>query len=169
MTLTDEQKNAVREWVRSGASLNEIQDRLRDQWDIRITYMEARLLLIDLDLNLHEPSSSEPAELAARPGEDVEASDPDDQEDWERESPLEEAEAAPPKPSKVRVSLDTLAIPGSIASGKVTFSDGKSGGWYLDQMGRLGLVEFERTYQPPPEDVAGFQRQLQQLLRTSGY
>ena len=55
------------------------------------------------------------------------------------------------------------------ASGDVTFSDGKTGKWYLDQMGRLGLGgDLPQGYRPSPTDAALFQQQLMQLLQSKG-
>ena len=51
----------------------------------------------------------------------------------------------------------------------VPSSDGKTAGWYLDQMGRLGLRATEPGYQPPAADIPVFQRELQRLLQTQGY
>ena len=67
------------------------------------------------------------------------------------------------------VTIDALTIPGTIASGDVTFSDGQTGKWYLDQMGRLGLGgDLPQGYRPSPTDAALFQQQLMQLLQSKG-
>ena len=50
-----------------------------------------------------------------------------------------------------------------------TFSDGQTGKWYLDQMGRLGLGgDLPQGYRPSPTDAALFQQQLMQLLQSKG-
>jgi hypothetical protein len=69
----------------------------------------------------------------------------------------------------VTLTIDQLAIPGTMVSGKATFSDGKTAGWYLDQFGRLGLRAPEPGYQPPAADIPVFQRELQRLLQKQGY
>jgi hypothetical protein len=69
----------------------------------------------------------------------------------------------------VTLSIDEITIPGTMVSGKATFSDGKTAGWSLDQFGRLGLRAPEADYQPPPQDIPVFQRELQRLLQTQGY
>jgi len=56
-----------------------------------------------------------------------------------------------------------------VVSGKVTFSDGNSADWYLDQMGRLGLVPGQQGYRPPQADLQTFQEQLQQELQSLGF
>ena len=52
--LTQEQEQAVRQWAAEGANLNEIQDRLKSEHDLTLTYFEARMLVVDLDLKLQE-------------------------------------------------------------------------------------------------------------------
>src|SRR5205085_7326498 len=65
---------------------------------------------------------------------------------------------------KISLSVDQLARPGAIVSGSVTFSDGKTASWYLDQQGRLGVVPAEQGYRPPEGDVEEFQIALDQQL-----
>ena len=56
-----------------------------------------------------------------------------------------------------------------MASGVVTFSDGVSGKWALDQMGRLMLETPQKGYQPSAPDVQAFQRELQVQLQKQGF
>ena len=79
---------------------------------------------------------------------------------------------APEEPAAgggVSVSVDHLARPGAVVSGKVTFSDGQSADWYLDQTGRLGLVAKTPGYRPPAADVPQFQAALDAELRKMGF
>ncbi len=59
--------------------------------------------------------------------------------------------------------------PGTMISGKVTFSDGENAAWYMDQTGRLGLDPSTIGYRPTERDVLAFQVELQRLARTQGY
>ena len=71
--------------------------------------------------------------------------------------------------ANVAVTVDALMIPGTMASGDVTFSDGVKGKWYLDQMGRLGLGgDLPQGYRPSPADGAMFQARLMEALRAKG-
>jgi len=54
-------------------------------------------------------------------------------------------------------------------SGSVTFSDGVSATWALDQMGRLALKAASPGYRPPQEDLREFQLALQRELQKQGY
>jgi hypothetical protein len=168
MKLTSEQKEAVAAWVAAGASLNEIQDRLKSEYGVVLTFMDTRFLLSDLGLTLKPPAGEE--EPAAKEDEEL----PELLAETEIEYPAppdvdaeaEAGEPAPPGgPARVHVTVDTVTLPGTMVSGKVTFSDGVKGGWYLDQMGQLGLTGIDRGYQPPEADVVAFQRELQRALR----
>ncbi len=171
--LTEEQKAAVAQWTAGGASLNEVQDRLKQEFGLTLTYLDARLLVMELGLKLQEkkqpepPPAAEPAPAAGPEDGDGEGDFPEDE--------LADAEGAgtepPPAPGggNVSVSLDAITVPGTMVSGKATFSDGKTVGWYVDQMGRLGLRAPEPGYQPPPGDIAPFQRELDRVLRQQGF
>ena len=81
----------------------------------------------------------------------------------------EDLPAAPAGPGGVTLELDRLVRPGFMASGTVAFSDGVSGKWALDQMGRLMLETPQKGYKPSQEDVMSFQRELQLQLQRQGY
>lgn len=145
MELTDDQKAVVAGWVRDGLSLADVQKRLEEEFSVRMTYMDVRFLVDDLDL---EVASSAPVfdEPAA-----AEVSGP----------------SAPPT-GKVSVSLDKVSRPDSLVSGQVTFSDGVTAQWHLDQMGRLALNPSQPGYQPSQEDVQKFQEELRSAVEKSG-
>ena len=145
MELTAEQTKEVASWVRDGADLNDVQKRIESDFDIRMTYMDVRFLVLDLDLEIYEEPDPEPEE------EDV----------------PEEAEAPEPQDG-VTVELDKVVAPGALVSGTVTFTDGVTSSWMLDQMGRLGLTSADPEYKPSDEDVTAFQMQLQEQLKARG-
>ena len=156
MELTDEQKQQVAAWVRDGASLSDVQKRLREELDISMTYMDVRFLVLDLDVTLKDketPKPPEPVEDASAAG--GEALEPDDVE--------------APGAGGVSLTVDTIMKPGSVVSGTVRFSDGKSGSWMLDQLGRLALDVGDPGYRPSPEDVQELQLQLQEALAKRGF
>jgi hypothetical protein len=57
MNLDDAQRQKVTEWIAQGLKLSDIQTRLASELGIRMTYMEARLLVDDLKLT---PKDAEP-------------------------------------------------------------------------------------------------------------
>lgn len=150
MQLTDDQKREVAAWIASGAKLSEVQQRLAEEFGVRLTYMEARFLVDDLKLVPREPKEPEPkaAPEAAAPGE--------------------EAEDAPAATGKVCVEVDAIMRPGALVSGRVTFSDGVTADWSLDQMGRFGMLPSQKGYKPSSEDLAEFRKGLEEVLARQG-
>src|ERR1700685_3648192 len=118
MNLDDTQRQKVATWINEGLKLADIQKRLESELGLRLTYLEVRFLVDDLKLKPKDPPP--PPKTVAKPEDTL--------------APLPSASA------RVNVTVDQLARPGALVSGKVKFSDGKSADWVLDQAGRLGLV-----------------------------
>src|ERR1017187_5619899 len=154
MNLDEAQRKKVATWIADGAKLSEIQTRLASELGLKFTYMEVRLLVDDLKLT---PKDPEPPKVAVPA---VEAAKP----------VVEKAATAPAAKAAggVSVTVDQLARPGAGVSGKVTFSDGQSADWYLDQTGRLGVVPKQPGYKPSAADVQQFQVTLQSELARMG-
>ena len=83
--------------------------------------------------------------------------------------PRVEEPAKPVPTGTVTVTMDGIALPGALISGKVTFSDGETAIWMLDQYGRPGLDPDTPGYRPVQEDVVEFQKQLSEMVRKKGY
>jgi hypothetical protein len=159
MQLTEEQKQQVGRWISEGAKLSDVQRRLDEEFGVRLTYMETRFLIDDLQLTPQD--APEPPSPAPPPSP------------LTQEAPASAAaEVFPPEPlgevpggfGKVAVKVDEITRPGSVVSGRVTFSDGVQAAWYLDQMGRLGMQADQTGYRPPDADVAEFQLALEKEL-----
>jgi hypothetical protein len=151
--LSPEQTKQVESWAEAGATLNDIQSRLKAEFDILLTYLDARMLLIDIGVRLKEKAKPVPSPVA--PPESA-AAVPPAAEDWT---------AAVPAGGGVHVTSDPAPVAGAIASGGVTFSDGKSASWFVDQNGRLGLKAPDPAYEPPLGDIPSFEQQLDALLQ----
>lgn len=161
MTLTEEQRQRVSAWIGQGAKLSEIQNRLAEEFGLKLTYMEARFLVDDLKLVPKDPEPPKtPEPPAAKP---LEAKPVSAEESFDDEIP------APAGGGKVSVTVDQIMRPGSLISGKVTFSDGQLADWYLDQAGRLGVVPKQQGYKPAAADVQEFQLALQREVQKLGY
>ena len=185
MKLTEEQLKSVAAWFAGGASLDEIQKRLVSEYGVHLTYFDLRMIVADLPQPEEEveggegdagetPASQLRARRPATPN-DGPASPNDGPDSQDEATPDDEAaipdEANPDDEtaSSVTVTVDALMIPGTMASGDVTFSDGVKGKWYLDQMGRLGLGgDLPQGYRPSPADGALFQSRLMEALRAKG-
>lgn len=154
MQLNEEQKTKVAEWIEEGLSLSDIQDRMGALWNIRMTYMEARMLVGDLQLLPKDPV--------------VPAAEKSAQEATPDEIPAGDASQSE-GPGTVSVTTDTLARPGAMISGKVTFSDGLTGMWHLDQFGRFNLIPPTPGYKPSEEDIQKIQPLLDRELARAGF
>ena len=62
------------------------------------------------------------------------------------------------------------AAAGAALSGSVTFSDGVTGKWIVDQYGRPGFTEISKPgYRPTPADAQAFVRELSTELQKRGF
>jgi hypothetical protein len=164
MNLDDAQQKAVTQWIEQGLKLSEIQSRLATEFGLRLTYMDVRFLIDDLKLKLKDPEPPKgPVDLNAGSAVAPASSTPAAPFTPEQDEPL------PGGGGKVSVTVDQIARAGAMVSGKVTFSDGKSAEWYLDQQGRLGLAAADKSYRPSQQDVMDFQTELQSELAKLGY
>jgi len=163
MSLTEEQKQRVTEWIQSGLKLSEIQERLGSEFELRMTYMDVRLLVDDLKLTPKEtvvpepPKPATPEPAAAEGGPTA------------LDEPLELDPATPAPSGKVSVKVDQITRAGAMVSGKASFSDGQTAEWYMDNYGRLGFVPAQQGYRPAQEDIAEFQMLLDRELQKLGY
>jgi len=167
--LTDAQKETVREWVRAGASLSNIQNRLRDELGTPMTYMDVRMLVLDLGVAVKD--KEKPVEKKPQPAPPPAAANGEEGLD---EFADEDVQTTPiPEPGlgggSVAVEVDRLMRPGYLVSGTVVFSDGTKAKWGLDQMGRLALDAGKPGYSPSREDIQAFQQALHQELRKRGF
>jgi hypothetical protein len=162
MDLTPEQKAVISEWAARGDSLSDIQKQIKEQFNINLTYIDVRLLVLDLDVSIADKVDPQEARKKA---EAQAASQPD----IEDGLLPDDVQDIPAGDSSVSVELDTVVVPGAIVSGSVVFSDGVKATWAVDQMGRLSVGASDPAYQPSPEDIQVFQLELQRLLQQIGF
>ena len=195
MTLTPEQKNTVSEWVAAGDSLSTIQNKLRESFQVSLTYRDVRFLVDDLNLELKDAApkvDTTDVTKAAAPAPAARNAAPEKKGFFDKakeklglakeepaveEEPLEDdlpaddlGEAASPA-GGVTVSVDKVTlIPGAVASGSVTFSDGVTGKWMVDQYGRPGFTQISQDgYRPKPADAQAFMQELSMALQKQGF
>jgi hypothetical protein len=158
--LTPQQRQLVEQWAADGANLNQIQDRLRSECDTTLTYMETRLLIMELGVKLQDkprevekpaPEPVAPAADGAEAGAD-EALAPDGT-----------------TGGALKISVDEVPPAGALISGRVTFSDGVTVQWFMDQQGRFGMRGPAPGYQPPAADIPAFQAELDTILQLRGF
>ena len=193
MSLTPEQKTAVSSWVAAGDNLSAVQKKLIEQFKVSLTYRDVRFLVDDLNLELKDPApkvdtsdvskTPPPAEkppAAEKPVEKKSLLDKAKEKlDLGKDTPTDaDAELAdgdledlPAGASTVTVSVDKITlIPGALAAGTVTFSDGVTGKWMIDQQYRPGFTEISQPgYRPSPADAQAFMQELSAQLQKRGF
>lgn len=164
MPLNEQQKKTVTDWAREGCSLSEIQRRIGQQFNLTMTYIDVRLLVLELGADIKEQKKpAPPADLKATPPPPPESAEGDDED-------MGAFEPEPPGAGGVKVELDRVTRAGAVVSGTVVFSDGVRATWSLDQMGRLALAAGDRKdYRPSAADAQAFQQAVVRELRKYGY
>jgi hypothetical protein len=158
MNLDEGQKKTVATWIAEGLKLADIQKRIETEFGLRLTYLEARLLMNDLQL------SPKDADTKATP---VTSKTLDTK--TTGTTPIAPEAGGAPTGGRVSVTVDRVTRPGALVSGKVSFTDGQSADWFLDQMGRLGFAPKQQGYRPSEPDLEAFQTELQSELQKLGY
>jgi hypothetical protein len=167
-TLTDAQKDQVRAWLREGLQLAEIQGRLVAEQGLSLTYFELKLLVSDLNLVPKDRERTEaPRTLGAPPSPAPSGRSPGAAPPSASQPPP--AGGTPPARGRVTIAVDQLTQPGAMVSGGVTFSDGKTGKWFVDELGRLSVAPSEPGYRPPAQDMQEFQTALERELTRAGF
>ena len=199
MNLTPEQKQAVASWVAAGDGLPAIQKKLSEQFKVSMTYRDVRFLVDDLNLELKDAApkvdasdvTKAPAPKAApAPGESrgqtperkgffekakeklgLAKDEETEDEVYDDEEALDEDLEPAGGAGGVSVSVDQVTLlPGALASGTVTFSDGVTGKWVVDQYGRPGFTEVSKPgYRPSPQDAQAFMQELSMALQKRGF
>jgi len=163
MELTEAQKQTVGQWVNEGCGLSEIQRRLSGEFGISMTFMDVRFLVIDLGLQVRDKQTDSPSGASMDAFPSTEASETDF-EGLESDQPASLAGLG-----AVVVEVDRVMKPGSVVSGSVRFSDGKSARWFLDRFGRLALDAGKPGYMPSEQDLQIFQQELKRELEKRGF
>ncbi|HAR68066.1 MAG TPA: hypothetical protein DCR55_17970 [Lentisphaeria bacterium] len=148
--MSEQERNKIiARLMAEGVELPQVQTILKDEHGVSLTYMELRMIALDLEVNWEQFDTPEP--------------EPDDEEEGGGEA--EEGAGEDVAPGKVSVTLNTVHPPGAMLSGQVTFASGASGDWYIDQMQRFGFTP-KGDAEPTPEDMQEFQTELQQMLQS---
>jgi hypothetical protein len=137
---TAERNQLIARLLHEGNTLAQVQKLLEEEHDVKLTYMDLRLISSDLEVNW---SKFDPPEPEPEPEPKAESDDPDE-----------------PTTGQTIINVSKLQRPGAMFSGDVTFKSGVKSEWHVDTMGRLGLnpIGDER---PTEEDLQDFQKELQ--------
>ncbi|MGC9036372.1 MAG: hypothetical protein ACP5K7_11155, partial [Verrucomicrobiia bacterium] len=117
MNLDEEKKQKVIGWIKEGRKLSEIQNLLASEFGIRLTYMEVRLLVDDLNVMPVDTESEKEKPLGSGKQKSEKSANNKVDNDAENTEVL----------TDVSVTVDDVTRPGAVMSGRVRFSDGVSG------------------------------------------
>ena len=163
MQLNDEQKKIVTQWAAEGYTLAEIQKRINDEFKLSLTFMDVRFLILDMGIDIKDRQPSEASislDLSKHaPAQTAKSSEPQGISDK-----LTESQTL----GGVSVEIDRVKKPNAVLSGTVTFSDGVSASWSLDQLGRLAINPGQAGYKPSQNDIEEFQKELSQRIQSHG-
>ena len=141
---TTERDQLIGRLLQEGNTLSDVQKVLEEEHDVKLTYMELRLITSELEVNWSAFDPPEP-----EPGEEV----------------VEPDVLDAPGAGKTTVTVSKIQRPGAVASGDVTFASGATAEWYFDAMGRLSLNPTGSGERPTEEDVQDFQVELQTVMQ----
>ncbi len=172
-SLSETQIAEIQSWADEGANLSDIQRRLAEEMDVKVTYMEMRFLMEDIGVSLLPDPPKKSLEPEPEPEEQPREEAPEADDDIESDGPQEFSEIpdqGDPETATADITVDELVRPGMIVSGKVTFDGGKTLGWYLDQFGRLGVDPGpDPDFRPSEAQLRVFQSELQKTLKEKGF
>ena len=137
---TTERDQLIGRLLQEGNTLSDVQKVLENEHDVKLTYMELRLISSELEVNWAAFDPPKPAPPAEEP--DV---------------------LDAPGTGKTTVTVSKIQRPGAVASGDVTFASGVTAEWHFDAMGRLSLNP--TGGEPTEEDVQDFQAELQTVMQ----
>ena len=156
-SLSDDRIATIAAWAEDGDTLADIQRKMNDEMEIKVTYLETRFLLEDLKIELKPEPVPEPEESG-----DETAGEPEEEGLRDDGGPAEA-----PGGDDATVTIDKVQRPGALVSGKATFAGG-SVSWWLDQMGRLGMDPDTEGFEPNEAQMMSFQKELQATIQKSG-
>ena len=134
-------------------SLNEILDILHKEHEVRITFLDLRVLVAEIE-------KSKPVETKKKK---------EPKGFWRRGKDKDKKDTKPTEPSgATTVEVDQVMRPGAQLSGNATLKSGAKVNWFFDSTGRLGLELQQGSAQPTQQDLKDFQRVLASKLQPGG-
>ena len=171
MQLEPVQLEAVKAWLAEGASLSDVQKRLKENFGISMLYLDLRMLVLDIGASVKEaPKKTEPPKPAAAPDDaDNDTDADDDLDDLDDTLPGDPKNPGAPNLPKIPVTLDRVMQPGALVSGEAVFPGNQKIHWLLDRAGRLAIDQAPPGFAPTQEEALAFQQSLRETLMKNGY
>jgi hypothetical protein len=147
--MNNQVRNAlIAKLMAEGNTLADVQRLLKDEHDVVLTYMELKMIALDLEVDWTQYDKPKP----------------DEDDEGEDQAAAEEEEEVIEPPGFTTVNVSKVVRPGAAISGDVTFKSGARAEWSLDQMGRLGL-NAKTQLQPDEDDLRDFEAELRRALQ----
>jgi hypothetical protein len=151
-----ELRQVITDLLKQGQSLSDIYDHVTKERGHQMTFLDLRLLIADLNVQLPEEEDDEPPAPPPPAGEQKEVALPPGA---RRPEPTEAPAGA------TSLSVDSVTRPGVAMSGQYTTRSGAKGSWFMDAYGRVGLEAAAGSAKPSTEDMAELQQELGDVLR----
>ena len=182
---TKERDEFIAAQLNAGVSLSDVQTRLAQEFGVKMTYFELRMLAMGLsvDWEKQDKPKTAPAPVAPVVPQDkaVDGDEQDDADAFDTETEAEDEDTAPEDDEDedidndedeadgaTKIVLDETPHPGAALSGTAVFASGASGKWALSRNGRLGFEPDEGSAEPDENDWQLFQAELQKTLQGIG-
>jgi hypothetical protein len=180
---TKERDEYIASQLNAGVSLSDVQTKLAQEYGVKMTYFELRMLAMGLAVDWEKQDkpkpAATPAPVVAAPQEaaaddddmataddfnadDAENTEAEPTDDDDNEEPDDDEAAAE---GETKIVLDETPHPGAALSGTAVFASGASGKWALSRNGRLGFEPDEGSKEPDENDWQLFQAELQKTLQ----
>ena len=180
---TKERDEYIASKLNAGVSLSDVQTKLAQEYGVKMTYFELRMLAMGLAVDWEKQDKPKPAatpapvvaapQEAAANDDDMAATDDFNAEDTEAE-PTDDDDNEEPDDDEAaadgetKIVLDETPHPGAALSGTAVFASGASGKWALSRNGRLGFEPDEGSEEPDENDWQLFQAELQKTIQSIG-
>lgn len=144
----------IAQLLSEGISLSDVQKKLESEHEMKITYMDLRLIASDLQVNWDKLDADKNKD-AEKVDDISKLPDPADP----------TAAGGPAAAGGAQVTISKIVQPGAMISGSVVFKSGAKAEWHVDNMGRLGLNQEEGADKPTEDDLVDFQEALQREVQ----
>ena len=142
-------KELLAQLLAEGVSLSDAQNRINEELNLKLTYMDIRIIASTLEVDWKKGDPHPPKE--------------EEKADEEPAGAEAQPDAENGGSGNTVVEISKLVRPGMALSGTVKFASGSSADWYLDNTGRLGLENLVGD-KPTQEDIQLFQMELQRAI-----
>ena len=157
MQLEPAQLEAVKSWLAEGASLSDVQKRIKEEFGVSMLYLDLRMLVLDIGATVKEPPKKTEPPVAQTPADDLAFEDDEDD------------GGTDPALPRVAITLDRIMKPGALVSGEAVFPGAQTIHWMLDRSGRVAIDQAPPGFAPTQEEGAAFQNALRDALMKNGY